>query len=412
VNQVVRIKEVALIVAISGALYTVVDVAFGVLSPTKPYESHVERLNSSAYINESYFSEGFLVESFTQPGFWHTPRGTKLVLPGEFHGRYFNVDVLEPTHLPYRRTNNGSPLQDSNLVLILGGSTIYNSEVPDEFTVATQLAKLLNATSKDKFFVLNAGVTSVNTTQELERLQFELQQGLHPKIVVSFSGVNDVYQGVYFGNPNGVMFSEAQRSKVKELVKHVIPLNIYNRLRLKADRENGRTFPQHLLDGQILAKKAESVGRIYFENMSAMEELARGKDFVFFAFLQPYLLSSTFQETQKDVEEVLAVSEKAFPHIELAFSFGYQALRKTVGALQDEGISSYDLSEIFAGKTRSIFLDWAHVNSVGNKVIAEAIATIILSSENQKGRLLSETNGIKTLLGQFSKRERGVRAES
>jgi lysophospholipase L1-like esterase len=381
-----RVKDAALIVGITAALYASVDLTVGALYPMKPYELHAERRTSPAYAGESYFSEEFLIESFTQPDYWHTPKGTTLVLPSEFHGRYINVDILEPTRLPYRRTLNVTQSHDSKIVLILGGSTVYNSEVPDEFTVASLLSKVLNVGTQSRYFVLNAGVTSVNTTQELERLRIELKNGLHPKVVVSFSGINDVSQGVYFGNPDGVMFSYAQRSAVKEFVKRVVPLNIYRMLIMKAARENQRTIPEHLLDRQKVIGFAERVERVYFENMLVMQNLAKEHNFVFVALLQPYLLSATYPVGQNEMEEVSIAEGKTLPNIHIAFDLGYKALKRSIRDLQMQGVSAYDVTDIFAGKASSMFLDWAHVNSVGNKLIAERMAEIILRSEVEQVR--------------------------
>ncbi len=201
-------------------LYVILDVSFGIIKPLKPYASSPERLTARAYVNEPYFSEEFLIESFVQPGGWISPEGTKLIFPQEFHGKFINVDILPPVNAPYRRTINDIPAEilkrenkdNFKKILILGGSTTYCGQVPDSYTIASNLAKnLKTAPTQEKYFILNAGVTSANSSQEIERLTYELDRGLRPDMVIIYDGVNDITQGIYFGDPDGVMFSHNRK---------------------------------------------------------------------------------------------------------------------------------------------------------------------------------------------------------
>ena len=196
-----------IILIITFVMYLVIDLISFMFFPFKSYQSHLGRLTSPSYINEPYFSEKFLTESFIQPNGWVTPKNTKLLFPDEFHGKYFNVDKINPVKSTYRRTINKYKQNDNvAIVLLLGGSTVYNSEVPDEFTIASIISEKINASSPNNFLFFNAGVTSVNSLQEVARLKYELAGGLNPEIVIVFNGVNDIIQGVYCGNPEGVMF--------------------------------------------------------------------------------------------------------------------------------------------------------------------------------------------------------------
>ena len=118
-------------------------------------------------------------------------------------GRYFNVDALAPTGAHYRRTANppadGRPVVT---VLLLGASQIYGTEVPDDLTIASLLAKRLDALDPAHAYVVyNAGVQSVGSLQELWRLQYELGHGLKPDWVVLLGGELDVVRGVYQATP-------------------------------------------------------------------------------------------------------------------------------------------------------------------------------------------------------------------
>jgi hypothetical protein len=373
-----HIRNAAIICAITFALYAVVDWCYGVLWPLKPYAANPERLTASAYAGEPYFSESFLAESYTQPGGWDAI-GTRLVVPREYHGKYFNVDVLPPTGLPYRRTINPAPVREgTHIVLLLGGSTTYDSEVPDELTVASQLAKLLAERGNQPYYVLNAGVSSANTTQERERLELELERGLRPHVVLALDGVNEVNQGVYFGNPAGVMFSGEQRNRVKEWFKSVLPLNIYRTLRAQAVVENLRAVPAHLLDPVQVARLAQATADVYAKNVLAMHASSLKQRFRFYALLQPQFYSTTYTYPADDLGEIKVRAERELPQVHAAFAEGYKSLRSVIPDLRAKGVYAYDAADVFRDKRGSIFLDMAHVNSIGNRMLAEYMAKLIL----------------------------------
>jgi lysophospholipase L1-like esterase len=396
------LRDILIIGVSSFLLYAVVDFAYGFIFPPKPYDSYKERLTSPAYKNEPYFSEEFLIESFIQPGEWTTREGTRLVFPKEFHGKYFNVDILNPTGLPYRRTiNKVGEAKPVRTVLLLGGSTVYNSEVPDESTMASQLSRMLNDYSDHLFHVLNTGVTSANTTQDLERLELELRSGLRPDIVISFSGVNDALQGVYFGDPDGVMFSHATKPTLpqpkpngfKSLVREsipswayeagkqikgfLIPNRIYQALALRARYNKLRETPPHLLDEPAVYKLAERTAVKFEENVSGMHALGRQYGFRFLVFLQPHMYSGREYREMRDVEMTKKYDALRYPKIEVALSAAYQELRKAIDRLRDNDINAYDLSGLYDRKSENIFLDSHHVNSQGNMMIAAAVAMTI-----------------------------------
>jgi lysophospholipase L1-like esterase len=385
------------IVSVGGLLYAAVDLGYGVFFPRKPYDGYQERLTAPAYAGERYFSETFLSESFTQPGGWHTQAGTRLVFPNEFHGQYFNVDLLQPTGLPYRRTVGPAHPSLRPLVLLLGGSTIYDSEVPDGYTVASLLAEILNKSEGGPYTVINAGVTSANTAQEAERLEMELRRGLRPTFVVSYSGVNDALQGVYFGDPDGVMFSDANRSRgphprqsaVRDLLQTHLPpwlfnagravvtyrpTRIYQALVLRSRYRRPRVVPQHLDDPVRVEDLAVRTAQRYQEHLVQMHRQGNLWGFRFLAMLQPQIYSGRDYRERADVTFVEQFDAIRLPKVEAAFDASYRELQKALPRAQHEGVRTFDLTRLFDGKTENVFLDSHHVNARGNLYIAKAIA--------------------------------------
>ena len=66
------------------------------------------------YKDAYFFSDEFIKESVLQPGNWITPPGTRLVIPGDFQGKYFNV-------VKGQRQTIGQPSSWTRRILLFGG---------------------------------------------------------------------------------------------------------------------------------------------------------------------------------------------------------------------------------------------------------------------------------------------------
>jgi len=371
------------VLGVTIVLYVSVDALFGWIVRPKAYEGlGYARLAAPAYLGEPYFSEDFLDESYRQPGGWDTPEGTALVLPREFRGKYFNIDRLEPTHLTYRRTVNDAVLGKPVItVLLLGGSTVYGSEVPDELTVASELSRYLNAGGNHRFHVINAGVTAVGSSQELERLWFEFERGLRPDVVVALHGVNDIYQGIYLGNPRGGVLFDTE-IWVADLLRHV-PKNIFLWAKRRGERrvitEGLRTMPTHIQLDSTLGDLALQTANIYANNVMRMNEIVSKNRGRFVSFLQPSVFTSNPWQDDDDVRDAVSITTKQAPGLDKAFVHGMPALRRAGKAMSEFGVVQRDISDAFVNKKDLIFIDFCHVNSKGNAILAARMAPEILA---------------------------------
>jgi hypothetical protein len=136
------------------------------------------------YAGSAYYTKGFIREAQEQPGGWVALQGTQVMLPKNFHGRWFNT-------VNGARLTLGQPPKPDHTLWLLGGSAVYNAEVPDAFTVASQLQNLLNKKNLN-WAVQNAGTpgaTSADETQHLKLLP--LKPG---DIVVLLDGAEDAQQ--------------------------------------------------------------------------------------------------------------------------------------------------------------------------------------------------------------------------
>ena len=120
--------------------------------------------------------------------------GGRYLLPANRSGRYININ-------DHRRRTTDAPDGAVNRVHFFGGSTLFCAEVPDQWTVASCLQRLLNEQPGPRLRVENYGACSMIARQQTEQLQ---ARPIRPgDVVIFYDGFNDVYYPIYNGNPDG-----------------------------------------------------------------------------------------------------------------------------------------------------------------------------------------------------------------
>lgn len=312
------------------------------------------------YEMASYFSEDFIVESFIQPGGWFLDKESKVIKPRNFQGRWFNV-------ADHRRRTVGflGNLESARSLYLFGGSTIYNSEVPDRLTVASQLQSLIPVSANIR--VINMGVTSVHAGQQYNKLIKEVVLAEND-IVVFFDGVNDVQQRIVYGNEDGYLVG-----------RPVEPFYFFILRKLKDYSNIGWIFyrlmtsntPEYSPD---IIRKASSD---YRKEIVSAANYVFSKKADFYHFLQPTIFSKARHNSYEQM--MFGVGDPLIPaQSRKAFEAAYPQFAKALASLP----YSKPLLHIFDGLSRSPFLDFCHVNHVGNAKIAEAIFEVISNSHH------------------------------
>ncbi len=333
---------------------------------TRPkYWAHAQRLTSPAYTSKPWFSEPFLTDSFTQPGGWFTPADTRLLFPKDYQSRYFTVirGARQTAGFQWDLAD-GLPLK----LFLLGGSTTYCSEVPDELTWASQLQhRLADNPATQRVRVVNYGVTSVNSSQEVERLKYELAQGNRPDVCVFYNGVNEVSQGVYNNNPQGVIFATEKQHR-RSLLQRLRARSYL--ARAATDAPQKKSTPAHLDNPQQVHKLARQTADLYEANIREAMRVCEQYGISLFVFLQPNLYTITRPLT--DHEQHLADNDSR-PGMQQCVEAVYPLLKRKIELLRGSGCQAYDLSSVFDANTDPIFLDFCHVESDGNRIVSNAI---------------------------------------
>ena len=355
-----------------------------------------ERGDLPAYANEPYDVEQLLDEQLRANDIYVRRRTLAFTKP--FSGDLFNVERIGAS--TYRRTTNPGSLETASpLVLMLGGSTVLCSEVPDAYTLPSLLSEDLNRYAGGRAHVLNAGMNAADSNRDLQRLRWELDKGLVPDVVVQLAGVNDVFQGMYRDRPNGPIplgallggFARARSAQrdgetpsagpsLSEIVSWLVPTRVYAAARRHFAERRIPDPPAHLADPEDRRALAERTRATFLRNVRAEQDLADEHGFQLHVFLQPHVFAGNFTPPTEDVEGAIDDAARRLPLLREAFEIGYPLLQDAIGELRAEGVDAVDLTQALSRKRDPVFVDFCHVTSPGNRILAEAIGAHLRSA--------------------------------
>ena len=268
----------------------------------------------------------------------------------DVNGKFINVtDGL--------RYTPGQPSDSVGKVHLFGGSTIFAYEVTDEHTPSALLQKQINATGS-KTAVFNHGVGGSTIGDCLRRLK--LVSLAKNDIVLFLFGDNDiginsprklVGRGLFKLIPFWGKLLNVLKNNVR-ICKWLFLETVENRF---TDLETNpdllkKTIEDYLLIGEYL--KSLNI-RVCF-------------------LLQPNLY------TKVPINEFEVCLKSTYPkHWERTVASGFNMLQDSLKDMAD----FLDISSIFDNETGSYFLDWAHVNSSGNKIIADELFKVLKNRE-------------------------------
>jgi hypothetical protein len=320
------------------------------------------------YAHSPYFSSEFVTESFVEPRGWAMAKDQDFVLPNDFSGHWFNIR----DHL---RVTSGTPPRPRHRLHLFGASSIYCAEVPDEFTVASELQSELNAASPGEWEVRNYGVPSVNTRQELLRLKsVPVDVG---DVIVFYDGPTDL-ERVYNGNSRGWVIEETE--KITEAYTPAEKLLLYLNRHYARYSYFVREFvslrpkrPAAMADRALIDENLQLSREAYRNNIhdAAVYAAAHGARFVH--FLQPTLFSLPSLTPYE--ERLRKVAIRSYPALDEVYRVGYPALRAAVEDNRRTGIDTHDVSDLFNKRPagEEVYLDFSHLAESGNAKVANTI---------------------------------------
>ena len=316
------------------------------------------------YRNSEYFSGEFLSESARAEGIGGFDSEVRTL--GDFSGKYINIEG------GFRATTD-TPARSEKRVHVFGGSTVFSAEVPDEMTIPSYLQRSLNRNTGVLYEVINHGVPSMNSHQQLILLKrADLSPG---DVVVFYDGVNDVIYNVFYGYRKGLRRDSPILQKRKNFFgAQVLPFldslyleNLSQALKIYSEK----SIPENARSEIELLDRAEVASSDRYEILIEATRYAYEKGARFYHFLQPNLFfldrKSTYIHELKDNYKLIN------PGMETAFAIAHPLFMDLTKKLRSVGMNTMDLTTVFNGSIGEVYLDFCHTNEVANEKVAEAI---------------------------------------
>lgn len=350
-------------------LFGIIEGGARIVWSTMPHPfHHHHRLSNEALLKHDWYSRDFFDAPLPDPGFW-TPRDSLLLFPRDYQNDYQTVQR------GIRRTTGFDPQRHSPdaVVAILGGSTVFCAEVPDDYTLPSMIQQsLASKPDTDGILVWNWGVSSVHSLQELERLKYEVSQGNKPDVAIFFHGVNDVFNGIFNGDPEGAIMIREIRENKPGVLADALKLRsgrLYRTLRNYYLRQPWLVSPAGLDDPLVLSELAEKTAAQYRKTINETLDFCNSNGITPVWVLQPAIPTASRELTPHEQSVMEPYSEDVFR----IFEAGYPLLRQALQELQQRGAIVIDASDAFAPHSVPVFLDMCHVESDGNRILAETI---------------------------------------
>ena len=265
----------------------------------------------------------------------------------------------------------------NNSVWFFGGSTMWGDGASDSETIPSHFNSLTNNS------VYNFGKGGWVSRQSLNQLINVIGDNNNPSIVVFYDGVNDVI--------------DQCRSEIKLLPSHSREIQIQNALKplptqeritnfilspyISIARKFSIQFPvvngsqSKAFDCDTNEAKARSVAQHLVNNWRTAYSLSKSNNFKFYGVLQPTLFS-----TETNSEYLHEKDYKMYPEYKLQYKTVYPLILEEINrhCRLDKEICPYmiDGKDWLDGK-KNIFIDFCHINSAGNRVIAERMKSLL-----------------------------------
>ncbi len=306
--------------------------------------------------------------------------------------RYHPGDLINIDLEGFRHTTNNSDAGDALSVWVFGGSTAWGEGAPDDETIPSHLAALINTWGVDTT-VRNLGERGYVSTQEVVFLYRELQAGKRPDVVVFYDGINDAAAASNWPEVRGshvslhrirdrFQFGEVPSERRRDFVRS---LGIYKASRIVLDRLEARErsarlrqddadidiTPRHL-DANFRFLGGQAVD-VWLANRELV--MALGNEFGFTALfvLQPSLWTDG---------KPLHVSEKRIlaEHLERRAMTHIMATRAEMSTILQERRGNgtlpsnvHNLADVYSTVEEPVYIDYVHTSGLGYRIVAEVL---------------------------------------
>jgi len=239
-------------------------------------------------------------------------------------------------------------------IFVVGGSSTFSIRaLSDQQTIPGHLQENFDKLqSNNKIQVINAGLTNIASTDELQLIQTKIIQ-FNPDLIIIYDGNNDLTHSYPWIKP-------------KDASNKWNYYNFYRTITMLQSIKNPKT-PPHTYDKSDWNDKA----LLWKQNMIKICELGKKQGYETFIILQPILGSGNKLLSEEEI--------KNFEFLDQAKAvIGYQKFADELNDLDNYCTGTDDLRGIFDNVNGTVYFDRVHIDSESNKAVAKKIFELTL----------------------------------
>ena len=311
------------------------------------YISQLDSAKVDKNLNREFWDE---LTKYRNRGMFKRDQRKSILGNADVKGKFINV------HSGLRVTPDQPPVSVGK-VHLFGGSTIFAYEVSDEYTPAAFLQRQFNELDI-RYSVLNHGVGGSTIGDCLRRIK--LSNLSKSDVVLVLFGDNDI--GI--NSPRKIV-GRGIFQAIPFWGKVLLVLKSYSKILNWMFLE---TVEYKYTDLETNAKLLNNT----ISNYSQIRDYLKSLNIPVRFLLQPNLYTKV--PTSDDETRLKSTYPKHWAKTVIS---GYQILRDSLGS----DSCFLDISDLFNDKSGAYFLDWAHVNSIGNEIIASEMFNVLNDRE-------------------------------
>lgn len=295
-----------------------------------------------------------------------------------FEGQYINV-ITDGLRKTWQKKEKKVDKREIYRIFVFGGSAIWGFGCRDDFTIPSQLSKMLANNEKARVEITNFGELGYVSTQEVIALILELKKGNIPDLVVFYDGANDAFSA-FQNTQAGIPQNEINRAEGLSLVNDKSFRDNYSRKNLLesittyklAKSFNQKLFKENCKENYLPSEELlnEAVDA-YTSNIELVDKLGSEYGFKALFYWQPLISYKRKLSPEEELQK-----NRQLPGNNLFSEMLYSKISYSEKLKKNNNF--HDLSKLFQDYLEPYFLDNCHLNEQGNKIISEQIYYDIL----------------------------------
>jgi len=268
---------------------------------------------------------------------------------------------------------NVSKTNNDYRIIMIGGSTVFGASLSnDNQTIPFELNKKFGE-KYNNVEVINAGISSITSFEELYHFKEKLIQ-LEPNMVIIYDGANDVdYKRT--SDPEN-LDTDKDKLQIKDFQKYLrSPVVMYRTILVPII--NSETV--NILDTDDVSVTSNSsihnssnlpqlITSLWYDHIKEFCQISNEKQIKSIVIIQPTLDQSKkpLTDYEYSIYQENILNKKIFDML----------IQKSENLTNCSGV--YDFTNVFENTDSGVYVDWVHLNGLGNKIIANNIYEKIL----------------------------------